>query len=1194
MASYDASSPLGDGGESKAPSDHQLLDPDQAHRNVPWYRDRHADFEHPSAYYPQGQVQPSGNPGFLHTPPATVGTPSAYQPSEISCDYDDEHEADQSGSHSRHESRDSLAPPSRSSSWGRKHRRSQQQMPSLNTAVGGPQIATTQLPRIGFGLPPPRNILRRPRSNTDNSQESSHGSDSSLAFAESPKRESGPLVDENHRQFELSPNSKGGFWPNDEDSLMNSYPLAHQSPLITISVWGKDGEEPLSTDLPSFDFPRTPDTSLPVTLKPSEAFPPHVKAWHDEQSALHQMGKHQEWGRYMDIETWISQVPDLGYIGSSWHESNSPQIPQYDDDDNIRTEPVPTERKTKNRQIESQLYYNFRGGRITDTDLYLMGEYRVWENPPILLPIVQSPWARMQPATSQAAIERFNRMDHDNGSIVSHCASWGTQPESLPSVANEDQIIAGNFLQRTSLPESHSSPRNLTDEEIQQLRQCLPHPRVASNISDVFGLPSSENKIGQAEKLLRGLFEIFSEPCAIVGQEDSESYLADVETQLTKLEALLKTRLGVYNPSQSSVLQLYGSMVKREPDLISAKNGNVGSVTPSASLSISPCPTCGSRTTLNNGRRQDAAFDVKNENNTNAGKDIFDDKIPDIIQPTLRGRLGVDCPDAPQFVDEGVQVDLPEVYKSESQGYHAVNSTSLPHFVDEGVQVDFSEDEKTRYRSRTSDVSSASSASGTTNITRHIESSVVPDTKLEYQLLDIQSNVQLRQVGLVNVQIMLVSLSPHCKTASQPDDSAGIDSDESQLDESDQTDAEEVAPNDVEHMEDMHTASGSSGVGFAGSISSSSNTGDVQGQRPKGKRSGDGEDGENRNNKRRRMLPLPCDKPKLPRLACPYQAYERFQSCLRRGGSNREGGCAGISRLKQHLSRRHMLSYRCQRCWRSFDTRGDVSNHATQQPPCDARPKGWEERFMNIDQEGEVERIGRNMSEQDAWWSLFSLLVPGMQNRDLPSLMTQYSPFYVYYHSNFMIPAISFSQLPGQLTQRGQLSEEGYTTDSSELPYQWPVDQSSSLQPNTGFAIPSPAPSVQSFPMPLLELMGEPTVDLDSSLFITPSSSGATQSSFNCTTSPGSVPPAYMSIDSPAPFDRSNIQRNYDRLKTRSVQTEKLNADFREANRANRTDIDRVDTILEDVLTIEELPDLIFERISQVSDILSVIKGRLR
>ncbi|KAI1848166.1 hypothetical protein JX266_005879 [Neoarthrinium moseri] len=1192
MASYDASSPLGDGGESKAPSDHQLLDPDQAHRNVPWYRDTPADFEHPSAYYPQGQVQPSGNPGFLHTPPATVGTPSAYQPSEISCDYDDEHEADQSGSHSRHESRDSLAPPSRSSSWGRKHRRSQQRMPSLNTAVGGPQIGTMQLPRIDFGLPPPRNILRRPRSNTDNSQESSHGSDSSLTFAESPKRESGPLVDENHRQFELSPNSKGGFWPNDEDSLMNSYPLAHQSPLITVSLWGKDGEEPLSTDLPSFDFPRTPDTSIPVTLKQSEAFPPHVKAWHDEQSALHRMGKHQEWERYMEIETWISQVPDLGCIGPSWHESLSPQIPQYDDD-NIRTEPFPTEQKTKNRQIESQLYYNSHGGRITDTDLYLMGEHRAWKNPPIFLPIIQSPWARMQPATSQAAIERFNRLDHDNGSTISHCASWGTQPESLPSVANDDQIIAGNFLQRTSLPESHSSPRNLTDEERQLLRQCLPHPRVSSNASDIFGVTSSENKIGHAEKLLRGLFEIFSEPCSIVGQEDSESYLADVEIQLTKLEALLKTRLGVYDPSRSSVLQFYGSMVKRDPDLISVRNEDVGTVTPSESHSISPCPTCGSTNTPNNGRREDAAID--DENHTAAGNDIIDGKIPDIIQPTLRGRLSVNCPDAPQFVDEGVQVDLPEAYKSESQGYHTVNSIDMPHFVDEGVQVDLPEDEKTRYPNRANDFLSASNASSSTgSATQHVESSAAPDKESEYQLLNIQSNVQIRQVGVVNVQIMLASLSKHYETVSQLEDPAGIDSDESQLDESDQTDAGEVTPNNVERMEKTHTASGSSGSGFEESISSGFNTGDFHSQRPGGKRSGDDEDGENRNNKRRRLLPFPSDKPKLPRLACPYQAYERFQGCLRRGGANREGGCAGISRLKQHLSRRHMLSYRCQRCWRSFDTRGDVSSHAAQQPLCDARLKGGEERFMNLEQEAEVERIGRNMSEQDAWWSLFGLLIPGMQNRDLPSLMTEYSPFYVYFHSNFMIPAISFSQLPGQLTQRGQLSEEGYATDSTELRYQWPMDQSSPLPLNPGVAIPSPAPSVQSFPMPLLELMGEPTLDLDTSLFRTPPSNGVTRSSFNRATTPASVPPAYMSINSPSPFDRSNIQRNYDRLKTRSLQTEKLNAEFREANRANRTDIDRVDTLLEDVLTFEELPDLIFERISQVSDILSAIKGRLR
>ncbi|KAM7222512.1 hypothetical protein V8F06_002006 [Rhypophila decipiens] len=87
---------------------------------------------------------------------------------------------------------------------------------------------------------------------------------------------------------------------------------------------------------------------------------------------------------------------------------------------------------------------------------------------------------------------------------------------------------------------------------------------------------------------------------------------------------------------------------------------------------------------------------------------------------------------------------------------------------------------------------------------------------------------------------------------------------------------------------------------------------------------GDGGGGSRGNSpsKRRRIPPKT-----LQRFACPYQAYEPFQDCLHRGPRNPKGGCDGIYRLKQHLGRRHMLSFRCQMCWRSFDTRNTQKWH---------------------------------------------------------------------------------------------------------------------------------------------------------------------------------------------------------------------------------------------------------------------------
>ena len=153
--------------------------------------------------------------------------------------------------------------------------------------------------------------------------------------------------------------------------------------------------------------------------------------------------------------------------------------------------------------------------------------------------------------------------------------------------------------------------------------------------------------------------------------------------------------------------------------------------------------------------------------------------------------------------------------------------------------------------------------------------------------------------------------------------------------------------------------------------------------------------------------------------------------------------------------------------------------------------------------------------------------------------------------------------------------------------------------------------------MPLLELSGVQEEGLDLS-FVYPSSNDTTQPSSldNRTPSLNNVaptpltsvptprshphPPSSTSLPSeasssnfplPQPY---HLQRNYDRLKTRSQQAQRDNAEFREVNRENRTDIDRVDAIVEEVLSFDELSSPIFERLSQVSEILSCVRGRLR
>lgn len=71
------------------------------------------------------------------------------------------------------------------------------------------------------------------------------------------------------------------------------------------------------------------------------------------------------------------------------------------------------------------------------------------------------------------------------------------------------------------------------------------------------------------------------------------------------------------------------------------------------------------------------------------------------------------------------------------------------------------------------------------------------------------------------------------------------------------------------------------------------------------------------------------------------------------------------------------------------------------------------------------------------------------------------------------------------------------------------------------------------------------------------------------------------------------MRRNYDRMKVQNSRMEGENAEFRAANSQNRTDLSRVETVLEEVLGLD-LPEGIYESLSQVSELLSLVKGRLR
>jgi hypothetical protein len=94
---------------------------------------------------------------------------------------------------------------------------------------------------------------------------------------------------------------------------------------------------------------------------------------------------------------------------------------------------------------------------------------------------------------------------------------------------------------------------------------------------------------------------------------------------------------------------------------------------------------------------------------------------------------------------------------------------------------------------------------------------------------------------------------------------------------------------------------------------------------------------------------------------------------------------------RQHLSRRHMLSFRCQTCWRSFDNKTKLADH-TQSTFCPKRPRLESERFMQVEHESEVEKPCGSISEEETWWGLFQLLIPGMDTQSTAWIKSQYYP----------------------------------------------------------------------------------------------------------------------------------------------------------------------------------------------------------
>lgn len=90
---------------------------------------------------------------------------------------------------------------------------------------------------------------------------------------------------------------------------------------------------------------------------------------------------------------------------------------------------VPFPIPTVNRLQPGKLFFTEKYGILTEADRKQVRESGIWTDCQFIQSITDEKRTRLQPESSEAAIGRYEEMCHDNGSLVSEAATWGTEIE---------------------------------------------------------------------------------------------------------------------------------------------------------------------------------------------------------------------------------------------------------------------------------------------------------------------------------------------------------------------------------------------------------------------------------------------------------------------------------------------------------------------------------------------------------------------------------------------------------------------------------------------------------------------------------------------------------------------------------------------------------------------------------------------
>ncbi|KAH8203620.1 hypothetical protein TruAng_002253 [Truncatella angustata] len=290
----------------------------------------------------------------------------------------------------------------------------------------------------------------------------------------------------------LTPDTNTGSWSSADHPAPLA--LAMASPRFTVSVWGKDGEQPEHTAARPFNtgsegfhnirgghedalsvetlHGSIPSASrdaqgswIPDTATGQRGLAPDSRLSGDTIS-INQLATSRKSDEVkQNVASWVSDTVNQTSSFSHGPSSEEHITRPVDEYDNIPAAEIPLGHTTVNRHIPNQVYYRDElnadlvaeghARRFNRTDLDLLPT-RNWDNAPMIHHISQIDERRNQPESSQAAIEKFESMCYDNASVVSRAATWGTRRRSMPSIIDTEGVISGGLFKKLSLKASSS------------------------------------------------------------------------------------------------------------------------------------------------------------------------------------------------------------------------------------------------------------------------------------------------------------------------------------------------------------------------------------------------------------------------------------------------------------------------------------------------------------------------------------------------------------------------------------------------------------------------------------------------------------------------------------------------------------------------------------------------------------------